>query len=247
MIGGFGKVILGQNDYAHDSFIVWAPTHRGGYTSDDAQFGVRDAMGESVASSHFSGNASYNDSNKVTYMSPSLGGFKFGASITDGSDENGDVSFGGAYTGSTGGMMDDGMMSGIGYTIKANSFDNGEDGDDASKSNHVGISLDLDSITLTYGQSTSETGGDDASDVSSSGFGVGFDLSDSMAIGVGTSSSEDDASKDQTDVITLSTQYTIVPGLSAAAAYNSFEVSTSDPDTRNNEGTEVILSIQANF
>ncbi len=35
--GDFGTVILGNNDYAHDSFITWAPTHFGTLTSDSAQ------------------------------------------------------------------------------------------------------------------------------------------------------------------------------------------------------------------
>ncbi len=36
--GDFGTVILGSNDYAHDSFITWAPTHHGAFTSDSRDF-----------------------------------------------------------------------------------------------------------------------------------------------------------------------------------------------------------------
>jgi len=139
-------------------------------------------------------------------------------------------------------MMDDGMMDGLSYTIKANSFDNGEDGDAASKSNHIGVSLGMGDVTFTYGQANSET---NTAEVSSKEFGVGFSISD-IGLGIASSTSEDDVSKDQTDAISISTLYTIAPGLSAALAYNQYEVSKTDP-ALNNDGTEIFVSIQANF
>ena len=85
------------------------------------------SLGTGVGSAYFGPNASYNDSEKVTYMSPNLGGFTFGVSWMDSNTAESTIpSFGLKYSGGMG-MMDDCMMGGIGYTITANSFDNGAD------------------------------------------------------------------------------------------------------------------------
>jgi len=157
-----------------------------------------------------------------------------------------DLSFGASYSGGMG-MMDDGMMDGISYTIKANSFDNGEDSGNSIKADHIGVSLEMRDVTFTYGQANGEANANGVSaEISSKEFGVGFDVTDSFAVGVASSTSEDDVSKDQTDAISISTLYTIAPGLSAALAYNQYEVSKTDP-ALNNDGTEIFVSIQANF
>ena len=97
--GDFGKLILGQNDYASDSFQTWMPTHRNSFSQDDNPHGFRfkekncTDSGETVDCStnvsHFANNPSYNDNNKVSYMAPGLGGFKFGGSWTDGDSSDG--------------------------------------------------------------------------------------------------------------------------------------------------------------
>jgi len=176
--GGFGKVTLGQNDFAHDSFLIWTPTHRGTISQDDGHYGPRFAsgtgsnggvtlasvdseasLGTGVGSAYFGPNASYNDSEKVTYMSPNLGGFTFGVSWMDSNTAESTIpSFGLKYSGGMG-MMDDGMMGGIGYTITANSFDNGADGVKNTTSNQYGITLTSGALTLTASQSSIEGAG----------------------------------------------------------------------------------------
>jgi len=261
--GDFGKLILGQNDYASDSFITWMPTSKNSFSQDDTPYGVRFSDGSKATTdgtddgtatvSHYAGNASYNDSRqKVTYMAPGLGGFKFGGSWTDGassdgSDAEADTAIGFSYT--HGGMMDDGMMGGLSMTLTANTFDNGEDGANSGKSNSYGVTIGLDAITLAASAASSESG-ENGTDVSTDGFGVGYTVSDQLALGFSVSSSEDDISGDELSTNSITASYTIAPGLGAYVSLDSYELTPGASRANaslKNEGTITSFSIQANF
>ncbi|XDZ66209.1 porin [Alphaproteobacteria bacterium LSUCC0684] len=247
--GDFGKVILGQNDYASDSFQTWMPTHRNSFSQDDHQYGYRFSDGTSGTNvSHAAINANYGDNNKVTYMAPGLGGFNFGASWTDGASGDGtdaeaDISFGFSYNHGIG-MMDD-MMGGVDLTLTAASLDNGEDGANSEKSNSYGVTIGLDAITLAAAMASSESGG--GADVSTSGFGVGYTVNDQLALGFSVSSSEDDSNDDELSTSSVTASYTIAPGLNAAVSLDSYELTAGNNANLKNEGTITSFSIQANF
>jgi len=263
--GDFGKLILGQNDYASDSFITWMPTSKNSFSQDDTPYGVRFSDGSKATTdgtddgtatvSHYAGNASYNDNNKVSYMAPGLGGFKFGGSWTDGdssdgSDAEADTAIGFSYT-HGGMMMDDGMMGGLSMTLTANTFDNGEDGANSGKSHSYGVTIGLDAITLAASTASSESGEDmNATDVSTDGFGVGYTVSDQLALGFSVSSSEDDISGDELSTNSITASYTIAPGLGAYVSLDSYELTPGASRANaslKNEGTITSFSIQANF
>jgi len=259
--GDFGKLILGQNDYASDSFITWMPTSKNSFSQDDNPHGFRFAAADcgdnsdaecSTNASYYAGNASYNDNPKITYMAPSLGGFNFGVSWTDGdsgdgSDAEADTAFGFSYT-HGGGMMDDGMMGGLDLTLTANSLDNGEDGTNSSKSNSYGVTVGLDAITLAASMANAESGG--GADVSTSGFGAGYSVNDQLALGFSVSSSEDDSNGDELSTSSITASYTITPGLGAYVSLDNYELTPGASRTdgaAKNEGTITSFSIQANF
>ncbi len=316
--GDFGTVILGNNDYAHDSFTTGAPTHHGTLTSDSrdfvrfekvavvaaanqnlvpnylalndedradadnaavkaladaiknnadadhADFGLSDfsdtLSGTDVAAPYYAGNASYGDNTKITYMSPNFSGFQFGVSVTDTAgdpdDESSDISFGASFTGGSGmmdDMMDGGMMDGMTYTITGNSFDNGEDGDNAESSTAFGGTLGLGELTLTAATSSSEVGsGLLATETSALQFGVGYDINDALSIGASWSDGESDTNDQELEVTSLSMEYTIAPGLAATAAWNAYSAIDSsaaeaDDGLRTNDGTMLVFSIAASF
>ncbi len=212
-----------------------------------------DAGTSTVKAPYYAGNASYNDSvAKVTYMSPDISGFKFGVSVSDTANEsNADLSFGASFSGSTGmmgEMMDDGMMmGGMSYTITANSFDNGEDGDMAESSTAFGVKLGLGDLTITAAQSDGEKGA--TIDTSAMQFGVGYAVSDALSIGASTSSGEEKSTDQELDVVSLSLQYSIAPGLAATAAWNTYSATdtTVAGAPRSNDATSMVFSIKASF
>ena len=252
--GDFGTVILGGNDYAHDSFITWAPTHHGAYTSDskvtvrfedEAAATDTDDVQDStdVAAPYYAGNASYNDDKKITYMSPDFSGFKFGVSATDDAgDDNSNLSAGLSFSGGSG-MMDDGMMGGVTYKITANMFDDG----DGSESTAFGAKIGLGDMTFTASSVDIENGTVEASALQ---FGFGYNVSDALSLGLGWSDGEEDSRDHELEVLSVSMQYTIAPGLVATAALNSYDASDNTAGTgnaRSNDGTKMVFALTASF
>lgn len=245
--GDFGKVILGQNDFAHSSFQTWSPTHRGSYGQDDGhyypRFATKNPSDNSTSTSVQShgNNASYSDAEKVTYLSPNLGGLKFGFSWNDsndsaGNDESSDQSFGVSYT-----LPD--MMNGIGLKLTAASYDDGESGDGASSTSY-GAKVTFDDLTLTASTAKSENG--DSKDVTATEFGVGYSVSSDFSVGAAFNSSEDDANGHSVDTQSVSAQYIITPGLSATAAINNYDLADSQTN-RSNDGSVLVFTIRGDF
>ncbi len=264
--GDFGTFILGSNDYAHDSFITWAPTHYGTYTADDQanlpapRFAKRGILGQSgdpydggiydVRAPYYAGNASYTDDKKITYMSPDLSGFKFGVSVTDDAgEEKQDISLGASFSGGFGAMggdmMDGGMMSGVTYKFTANLFDNNEIGEEDYSSEAFGATLGVNAMTFTASTSVIEFRGDELSAIQ---LGFGYQVNDALALGVSWSEGEEDIRDHELGVISLSVQYTIAPGLTATAALNDYTAEDKTlADTRRNDATGMVFSIKAAF
>lgn len=244
----FGKVILGQDDYAHNSFLTWSPTHRGSYGQDDGHYNPRFATKDpadnstTTTTSVVGHNVSYNDNEKITYMSPNINGIQFGLSWTDGntddgSDEGADQSYGVSYTVPP-------MMRGLDVIVNAAGFDNGEDYTASKKTNSYGTAVGFYDVLVTVSTATEEDKG--GKDVGTTEYGLGYTISDAFSVGAAYANSEDDNKKHAGDTSSVSAQYVITPGLSATAALNNFELEDKI-NRRKNEGSVMVLTIQADF
>ncbi len=249
--GDFGTFILGSNDYAHDSFITWAPTHHGAFTSD-SKVKIRfektaeatdylDVGTTYVSAPYYAGNASYDDNKKITYMSPDFSGFKFGVSVTDDADDdNADLSAGFSFSGGSG-MMDDGTMGGVTYKITANAGDDG----DGSESTAFGASLGIGAMTFTASALETELG---ISELSAHQLGFGYQVNDALSLGLSWSEGEAALLQHELEVLSVSMQYTIAPGLVATAALNSYDASDNTANAlRSNDGTSMVFALTASF
>jgi hypothetical protein len=268
--GEFGKFVLGQNDYAHSSFVTWAPTHRGTYGQDDAHHfyprftnvgsgaevdhdnraSTPDQV-NTVETSVFGHNVTYSDSTKLTYFSPNFNGLQFGYSWTDsgnggtGSNQTGngnDLSADQSFGASY--TLPADMLSGIDLTVRVSSFNNGEEADDEVKSSAYGATLGYNDLTLTV--STADVGDDQET----TEFGIGYAVTDAVSLGAAFASSENSDENQEATVSSFSAEYIIVPGLSAVVALNNFEISDDDltgADSINNEGSGTLVSLKATF
>ena len=257
--GDFGRVILGNNDHAGDSFQTWIGT--------DRTYGQDDAVGPAFVNSAVDGNtdseidvavkphtvnAPYGDNAKITYLSPSFSGFQFGVSMEDdGSADDDSTSVGATY---------DFTVYGVDVTLKAAGYSEGND--DSSTS--YGATFGYGDFTFTAataefdidhdGDGALADDGDENTTPTPNaepevlGFGLSYDINDDLFVSAYYATSEDDVTNQELSTTSVGARYTIAHGLTATAALNSFELEQgSGDDLIANEGEELVLQVEFSF
>ena len=191
--------------------------------------------------------ANYGDNNKLSYRSPSFGGFSFGGSWSE-IDENNSGS--GPASHDTGNSADTSFGAKFGTefgpaTVKV-TYNNSSNGESTGKSDSssYGVSVGLDAFTFAASTASHET---DTDDTDTTAFGVGYSLNDDIKVAASVVTSEDDQSKNSLDTTVLSFSYTIAPGLNFAVAMNQYDYDNSANNTLDLKSDEVRASIQVNF
>jgi hypothetical protein len=229
-----GSLVLGQNDMASASFQTWLPSSRGAATADDHQFTMKNKGGTVKASAAgltpLSNGATYGDTLTTAYFTPSLGGAKIGISITDSGTEE-DTSMGFSYTGD---------FAGSAFTLTGATWSDNQ----SSETDNVsfGVSFSVGGADVALSTSTKESG--TTYDTTTSGAGIGFSLAEGMNVYAAMAKSEDDVSSDTLDTVSISMDYSIAPGLSFAAAMNTYSYEDASASTSNNDADEIVVSIQ---
>ena len=265
--GDFGRVNLGHDDFASDSFLIWAPTHEGATSQDDSVYGLRytaetDDAGKLVTPvnlRYFGNAASYNDQAKVTYLSPSFSGFKFGVSVADGAagDEEYDTGFGASYGTNLGGIGRDASIKvayayfANGESTKAADADAGTVATTEKQDSSLGVSLSMDKITLTG----SLYNGDDGDiEKTTTEFGAGYNFGNNFSVGWGYATAEADqgtgatAVKEEGTFHSLSASYGIAPGLKTTVAYNLSDLTrTAGTEKVSNDISEIVWQVEFSF
>ena len=266
--GDFGRIVLGENDRASDSFHTWAPTHAGSYGSDDGNEAPQFQGGVDSYVKAFAGNPSYDDSVKIAYFTPDFSGFSFGVSWEDSqsstngddsylttaaylesissdakpeeiSNEEADISVGASYSADLG---DD-----LSLTFNIGADDNSEDGADERSSIAYGVRADWRDLSLTLAHASYEEGEETGAETT--GFGVGYQINDKLSVGGYYANADHDVLDQSADIVSLSAGYTIAAGLSATIAWNQFDLSGVDAsdDKIENEGQEALFEVQVQF
>jgi outer membrane protein OmpU len=232
-----GSLVLGNNDMASASFQTWLPSSRGAATADDHQFTIKNKGGTVLASAAgltpLSNGATYGDTLTTAYFTPSLGGAKIGISITDSGTEE-DTSMGFSYTGD---------FAGSAFTLTGATWSDNQSTEIDNVS--FGVSFSVGGADVALSTSTTESG--TTYDTTTSGAGIGFSLAEGMNVYAAMAKSEDDVSSDTLDTVSISMDYSIAPGLSFAAAMNTYSYEDASASTSNNDADEIVVSIQANF
>ena len=235
--GGFGKIILGQQDGVNDQgfgiaannlvseemYTVSGANASTGYTHD-----LKIKNGDMA---NLGG-----DDNKITYITPSMGGLTAGISYTDS-----------GYTGSTdttevaamyameagGAKITLGVVSG---TTEAASQD--------TDSSVVGVQIDSGDISVIVSQSEYEASGEDEQGID---FGVSYKVSDALKIVGYTTEVEDDSTSEEYSNTGFEAVYTIASGLSAIVTIEDYDYKKGSATGVNDSGTESKLTIKATF
>jgi outer membrane protein OmpU len=234
--GGFGKVILGQQDGVNDQGFGIAANNlvseemysvsRGNTAGTDHSLGIKNGDMANLGG----------DDNKITYITPSMGGLTAGISYTDsgyvGSTDTTEV--GAKYTMSAGGAtITLGVASG---TTEATTQD--ED------SSVVGVQIDSGNMSVIVSQSEYEANGDDEQGID---FGISYKVSDALKLVAYTTEVEDDSTSEDYSNTGVEAVYTIASGLSAILTVEDYDYKVGTATGNNDSGTESKLTIKATF
>jgi hypothetical protein len=228
--GGFGKLVLGQDDDASDS-----------YTLDEMDL-IAEEPSATLASASIgtSSSISSDDAMKVAYHLPAMGGLTAGISHTDRSAAGGTdtTAYGARYT------MDAG---GAAITLAYSALTDENATQDVDLEN-MGLKVVSGDISLVLSQGGSESNDED---VENQGGSISYKMPNGMTIGAFTFKSEDDL--DVGEEYTASgaeIQYSIASGLKATISVVDYDykITTANhesTDTSADSGTMTQLTIGA--
>ena len=229
--GGFGKIVLGNDDGAANSYII----DESDLIAEDAAPAVTSAtIGTSSSLSMQDG-----DNNKIAYHLPAMGGLTAGISFEDAGEEASSAdttSMGAKYAMSAGGASIT-----LGYTTSTT-----EDATQDKDSDNMGMKVVSGDISLIVSQGTTESNDED---IQNQGASVSYKMPNGMTIGAYTFKSEDDL--DAGEEYTRSgaeVQYTIASGLTAVINVDDYDYKKGAGDADNSDnGTNTKLTIKASF
>ena len=232
--GGFGKVVLGQNDSVADDYAISADDVAG---ESEAPTVASASIGTSTDIELSDG-----DTRKVSYHLPAMGGFTGGASFTNSGTNNGTdtTSFGFNYEVESGGNTV--TLGASTATTEASTTD--------TDAQILGLKVVSGNLTFVASQTAYEAVDED---IGTTGAGVSYEMANGMVLAAYTMKSEDDL--DAGEEYTKSgveLQYNIANGLTAFINVDDYQYkAATSPDT---DGTSVVdsgtaskLTIAASF
>jgi len=234
--GGFGKVVLGENDGVGDNF---------GIAAVDL---IAEETASNVASHTIKTNSDIvqgaGDNIKIAYFLPAMGGFTAGISHADSGATTGTdtTTYGAKYT------MDAG-----GNTITVGGASGKTEVSDAidTDSQNMGVKIVSGNLSVVVSNGTYEALDED---INTQGVAASYKLANGMVLGAYSVKSEDDLDiGEEYTVSGVEAQYTIAAGLTAVVTVNDYEYTKttgtvdSTHGTVNDSGTTSTLTIKASF
>jgi len=237
--GGFGTFNLGLEDPADETF---------GIDEQD----LIDEEGSGLFTSASLGSTSNfglaGDANKISYITPVMGGFQAGYSIADSgaagtTDTN---AIGASYT-----MP----ISGGSIVVKYNQAT--KDGSTDTDTTNMGFQLNMGAMTLIASSGTKEIASDE--DIEGNGFGIKYDMGGGMTIAAATVEVTDETDKSGTEEEKYTANigevvYTVAPGLKAKVTYTDYEYKNGNGNSGSNNagagddsGQITTLTLSASF
>ena len=229
--GGFGKIVLGQDDAAADSYII-----------DESDL-IAEDQAPSVTSATIGTSSSLSlqdgDSNKISYHLPAMGGLTAGVSFTDAgapATSADTTTYGAKYS-----MSAAGAAITLGYTTATT--DNATQDLDSS---NMGMKVVSGDISLIVSQGNTESNDED---IENQGASISYKMPNGMTIGAYTFKSEDDLDAgEEYSRSGAEVQYTIASGLTAVINVDDYDYKAGTSETTvSDSGTNTRLTIKASF
>ena len=238
--GGFGSVSLGLNDAANDAFGI------GEQDLIDEDLTGTPGSSSIVTNAGESGNS---DANKLTYITPAMGGFKAGYSIADSgtaTQSTDQTAMGASYT-----MP----ISGGSLMIRYNKQSTDGTASAETESSNYGAKLTMGaaSIIVAHGESTIGMGANQSDDRSADGVSVRYSLGGGISVGASTLSAEDDKDiaagiNEKYTANLAEVSYSIAPGLNAKVTYLDYDYKRGGETlSTDDSGSKTQLTVSASF
>ena len=233
--GGFGKVVLGNNDGVGDNFAI---------SENDliAEESGSNATSTSINTNSDIDNLSGNDA-KIAYFLPAMGGFTAGISHRNSGETAGTdtTEYGARYTMDAGGNTI--TLGAATATTEAATTD--------TDSQNMGIKVVSGNLSMIVSNGTYEAADEDRS---TSGVSVSYKMANGMTLGAYSLKSEDDLDVgEEYTAAGVEAQYTIAAGLTAVVTVDDYDykIPTGTIDTgmstAADSGTTTSLTIKASF
>jgi outer membrane protein OmpU len=232
--GGFGKVVLGENDSVADNYGVAStdlPSEESSPTVASASIGVNTDI-----------SGMEGDLNKVSYHLPAMGGLTAGASFRDsgavGSTDT--TTYGFNYKMDANGTAI--TIGGATATTEAATTD--------TDAQNLGVKIVSGNLSFIASQSHLETADDD---IESTGAAISYTMANGMVLVAHTMKSEDDLEAGEEYTKSgVELQYKIAAGLTAVINVDDYEyTAATTPNTTgtatSDSGTQSKLTLKASF
>jgi len=254
--GGFGKVVLGQNDGVGDNYGV-ASTD---LPAEEIYAGVGADNDMVLVNADINGLSG--DANKVSYHLPAMGGLTAGVSfMNSGAAGSADsTEFGAAYS-----MDAGGAAVTIGYATGTTEASGSQDTDTSV----IGVKVSSGGITAAVSQSTYEAAGTaavaavansatsnftaavpatDAADEESIGAAVSFAVNDGTTVTLHTAETDDGITTESYSNSGIEIAYTVASGLTAYINVEDYDYKAGNSaNNTDNAGTASKFTIKATF
>ena len=234
--GGFGTFRLGQEDSMHETFGITEvdlidEEGDGRYTGTNPH---------TIASN--AGEQNSNDTNKIGYVTPAMGGFKAGISVEDSGDNatTDMTAMGASYT-----MP----MAGGSLVVKYNQST--RDGATDRDTTNMGAKYTMGAMSLIISSMTDETG--TTEDQEGTGFGFKYDMGGGLTIAASATEVEDtaDTAGGENEKYTANigeVVYTVAPGLKAKVTYTDYEYKDGGQTNVGDDSGQITqLTLSASF
>ena len=227
--GGFGKLVLGNNDHVGDNYGI----EEGDLIAEEINATGVDSL--TLLDSDIAGMDG--DANKIAYHLPAMGGLTAGASFTNSgaAGASDTTAVGAKYAMSAGGASI--TLGGATATTENSTQD--------IDSQNVGMKVVTGNVSVIISQATYEAS---STDETGTGAGISFKVNDAMTIGAFTTEVEDDISSEEYTNTGAEIKYSIASGLTAFINVEDYDykVGTSSSTTADS-GTVSKLTIKATF
>ncbi|MFC4237650.1 porin [Thalassospira xianhensis] len=239
--GGFGRIEMGKNDSAADSMGITAPRvgpvgpNDGGIEDWYENAGIIDTVPSS------------GDQNRVTYFTPSLGGFQAGVSFADDSGKNGSDGYN-----SIDGSGDNVVSAALTYEADFDGFSLGlsAEGENVNEGSWygAGVNVGFGNFTVggSYGHTEDDYGlnleddGSNGEDIDAYDIGISYAMD---AASVSATYAYQEEGDEEIQAASVGLNYTLGAGVSWQSSVFWFD-EESDAD---NEGYGVITGLALNF
>jgi hypothetical protein len=239
--GGFGTIMLGQNDGAGDQLTRTASDLVGPDAASDNGGGFTGAG--NLADDNADLVNDIGDENNITYMLPAMGGLSVGVSYKDAGDTtaaNADETVVGVKYAFTSGAVKGSLHYGN------NSIGGATAGAGSKNSDTMGLDLSSGPFRAVIAKATSDV--TTAIQTEITDYGVQYNLGNGITLAAVGTQIEENTGGETSDITTVSVKYNVASGLDAYLTYHDYDYEDGTTGTTaDDDGSVTFLTIKATF